>query len=203
MPKLSLTQLHSDPRNANRCDAETLEKIKRNIERTGLCPALVVRPHPEQKGQYILLDGHHRKKVLEQLGWEKVDCQVWQVDDTEAQLALATLNRLRGTDDLQLRANLLESLTGLMPLDELCSLIPESAAELDDLLKLASFDFDELEVILEKQIAAEKESLPVAMSFLLLPTDATLVEQTLKRFNAHDRGKALVALCLEVNDHDP
>lgn len=202
MPKLALKLLDNDPRNANRCDDTTLDKIKRNIERTGLCPPLLVRPHHSQKGRYILLDGHHRKLVLDQLGWEKVECQIWDINDQEAQLALVTLNRLRGTDDLQKRASLLDSLSSLMPLEDLYHLIPETSTELDDLLKLARYDFEEMEQALEKQMAAEKAILPIALTFLLAPSEASLVEETLKQYQKKDCGEALVALCQEVSCYE-
>lgn len=48
MQKITLSQLHADPRNANVCSRETLDKIKRNIEATGQCPALIVRPAPDR-----------------------------------------------------------------------------------------------------------------------------------------------------------
>ncbi|MCP4707039.1 MAG: hypothetical protein GY869_00310 [Planctomycetes bacterium] len=43
-------------------------RVKGHIERGGCYEPLVVRVHPERAGCYQILNGHHRKKVLEQLG---------------------------------------------------------------------------------------------------------------------------------------
>src|SRR5690348_8803444 len=107
--QIALNLLHADPRNPNVCSKESLEKLKRNIQRTGLCPSLIVRPHPDLDGTYILIDGHHRKLVLEALEWIEAPCQVWDVSEPEAQIALATLNRLHGTDNPKKRAELIAS----------------------------------------------------------------------------------------------
>jgi ParB-like chromosome segregation protein Spo0J len=84
MLQIALTHLLPDPKNPNLCNTETLDKLKRNIKRTGFYPALVVRKHPKKANHYILIDGHHRKLVLEVLGHEQADCQVVDVSEKEA-----------------------------------------------------------------------------------------------------------------------
>lgn len=194
---LKLSQLESDPRNANVCDQETLEKLGRNIQRTGQCPALIVRPHPELENAYILIDGHHRKQVLEKLGWEEVPCEIWDLPDSEIQILLATLNRLRGTDNPRKRAELLDSLIHHFSVEELTSLLPETPAEIEDALALLNFDFDELEKTHRNQIQLEKESLPVPYTFMVAPQDVASVEEALKCYpsKGKDRTPAFVALC--------
>lgn len=194
MLQIALTHLLPDPKNPNRCSEATLEKLKRNIERTGFYPALVVRRHPKKAQHYILIDGHHRKQVLEALGYSQADCQVVDVSDKEAKLLLATLNRLHGTDNLQKRAELIESLTELVPVDELALMIPESKAQIEDLLALLRFDLDQAEKAFKAEIEKELQTLPVAFSFLIEAQEAELVHQALALFEAKDRGVSLVAL---------
>ena len=61
MPMIALHQLQPDVRNANVCPSAIMDKIKGHIAQSGFCPALLVRPHPQQPGQYVIVDGHHRK----------------------------------------------------------------------------------------------------------------------------------------------
>ncbi len=68
MPNIPLNCIQPDPRSANTWDQETLEKIIRNIERTGLYPPLIVRNDPNNPKRKFLVDGHLRKTALEKLG---------------------------------------------------------------------------------------------------------------------------------------
>lgn len=199
--KIALTQLLADPRNANECTPAVLNKLKRHIERTGFCPSLLVRPHPVQTDQYILVDGHHRKLVLEELGWTEVDCQVKAMDEMEAGLLLLTLNRLRGIDSPRKRAELIDSLLPHFNLNELSLMLPESSGELEGLLALLNYEDNELVQALQAQIEAEQKTLPVPLGFMIPAEDLEIVKEALAKYqgaNKRDQGQALVAICRDV-----
>jgi hypothetical protein len=86
---------------------------------------------------YQILNGHHRAEVLRQLGHSHARCDVWEVDDGEARLLLATLNRLEGRDDPAARARLVAHLAGSQPAADLADLLPEPADAVERLLALA------------------------------------------------------------------
>lgn len=195
MPAITLANLLDDPRNANVCNAETLEKIQRNIKKSGLYPPLIVRPHPDKDGYYIILDGHHRKLVLGKLGYKEAECQVWKVDDHAAQLALATLNRLRGEDEPRKRAKLLESLSTNIPLSDLTQYIPESEKEIKDLMALLHLEWEAEEAKIKEQIAREESEMPIPFACMIAPADFPDVEQALAQYDGADKGQKLVSLC--------
>ena len=200
MTYIDLRQLEADPRNANVCSEEMLQKLKTNIQRTGLCPPLIVRPNPEKPDYYILMDGHHRKQVLEALGWEKAPCQVWDISDHEAQIALATLNRLRGEDMPRKRAELLASLTQTLSPDALAALIPESEAQIRDLIALIQSDHDALEKSLQAEIQKEQAVLPIPYTFLISSEDKSVLDKALLDFSEglSDRGLILIRICAKA-----
>jgi ParB-like chromosome segregation protein Spo0J len=107
-----------------------MAKLRRHLERTGRYEPLVVRPHPARAGCFELINGHHRKEILESLGHARAACVVWELDDAETQMLLATVNRLGGEDAPGKRLELLEALAGEMSPAELAALLPESEAEL-------------------------------------------------------------------------
>jgi len=90
--------------NANVMDGATLAKLRDHIERQGYYEPLVVRPYPKRAEYYEIINGHHRRRVLEQLNRSYADCVVWQISDEQALMLLATLNRLAGQDDPSRRA---------------------------------------------------------------------------------------------------
>ena len=89
------------PENSNHMDADTMRKLRRHIERTGKYEPLAVRPHPSEEGKFQVINGHNRLRVLRAIGHRKAACVVWDVNDAQARLYLATLNRLSGEDTSQ------------------------------------------------------------------------------------------------------
>lgn len=195
---IPLALLEEDSRNSNVCDLRTLKKLTGNIRKTGLCPALVVRPHPERSDRYILIDGHHRYRILRDLNWEKAPCQILDVSDAEAQLLLATLNRLRGEDNPRKRALLVDSLRQHFDPDALCQLIPESSQEVEDLLALLKKEEEAAEKQLKEAMKAEEAQLPVVLNYVVLQSDVALIEKVIRHFTpagSDDPGGGLTALC--------
>jgi len=130
--RIALDRLREHPMNANAMPAAMLGKLKRHIGSTGRYPPLIVRPAPDEADAYQVLDGHHRRLVLLELGHAQADCVVWDVDDEQALMLLATLNRLEGSDDPKRRAaifNVLQS-RGERGLSQLVRLMPDSPKRL-------------------------------------------------------------------------
>jgi len=175
-----LDDLRPHPLNSNVMSDDLREKLKAHIRRTGRYPFLVVRPHPEEPGQYQVLDGHHRVEILRELGHTEARCDVWQVDDREAKLLLATLNRLQGQDLPIRRAGLLHELLGEMSLDDLAGLLPETDKQLEELHALLEFPAEEIAALLEAQAEEAEKVLPRVMSFVVTPEQEQIIEQAVE-----------------------
>lgn len=141
---VEISRLLPHPENCNRMDAETLKKLRRHIERTGRYEPIVVRPHPTEKEMYQIINGHHRVQVLKTLERQRVKCVVWDVDDDQARLYLATLNRLSGEDVPERRALLVSNLIDGFGIEELAQLLPEGPDQLRELERLVHADLEEL-----------------------------------------------------------
>lgn len=176
-----LADLRPHPLNANVMPEDLREKLRAHIQRTGRYPFLVVRPHPEEPGAYQVLDGHHRVEVLRELGHLEARCDVWEVDDREAKLLLATLNRLEGQDVPIRRAQLLHELLGEMSLDDLAGLLPETDRQLQDLHALLEFPAEEIAALLDQQAEAEERVLPRVLTYVVTPEQEEVIEQAVER----------------------
>ncbi len=95
---IPIEDLCPHPLNANTMSEDLRAKLKVHIGRTGRYPFVVVRADPEEPGRFQILDGHHRVEILRELDHTEARCDIWNVDDREAKLLLATLNRLEGQD---------------------------------------------------------------------------------------------------------
>lgn len=179
--RLSLSDLEADPRNPNVVSEETLAKIERNIRQTGLTPPILVRPHKKGKIEppFIIIDGHHRKIILERMGATEHNCEIWDVTERQAQLMLLTLNRLHGEDNVQKRADLIAELRVTIPEIELPQILPESAAEIEDLMRVRQVDLDALERAQRETAERNEAETPRSWSVVLFPAQIAKLEAAL------------------------
>ncbi len=175
-----LEDLLPHPLNSNVMSEDLREKLKAHIRRTGRYPFLVVRPHPTEPGKFQVLDGHHRVAILRELGHSEARCDVWDVNDREAKLLLATLNRLEGQDQPIRRAQLIHDLLGEMNLDDLAGLLPETDKQLEELHALLEFPAEEIAALLEEEAENAERVLPRVMSFVVSPEQEELIEQAVE-----------------------
>lgn len=186
--QIPLDRLVAHPMNANLMSAELREKLCANISRSRHYPPLVVRPLPD--GRFQILDGHVRAGLLAELGETAASCVVWEVDEQEALVLLATLNRLEGEDVPARRAALIVALAEHDSLAELARLLPESEATLQASLDSLNTDLDQILADLTEQSQRVASDLPVLFSFAVDRADAPLVEEALGRAAAR-RGHRL------------
>jgi ParB-like chromosome segregation protein Spo0J len=165
------------PLNANVMPDDLKDKLRAHIKRTGNYPHVIVRP---QGGKYQVLDGHHRLQILEDLGHHEARCDVWDVDDREAKLLLATLNRLEGQDQPIRRAQLIHELLGEMSLGDLGGLLPETEKMIEELHALLEFPAEEIAAQLEAQAEDQERVLPRVMSFVVTPEQEDLIDRAVE-----------------------
>ncbi len=175
-----IDDLIAHPSNANVMPLELREKLKAHIRQSGRYPFLVVRPHPEEEGRFQILDGHHRVSILRELGHTEARCDVWSVNDREALLLLATLNRLEGQDVPIRRAQLLHELLSEMNLTDLAGLLPESDKQLEELHSLLEFPAEEIASMLEAEAEAAEKVLPRVISFVVTPDQEQEIEHAVE-----------------------
>jgi ParB family transcriptional regulator, chromosome partitioning protein len=133
---IAISRLVAHPANPNVMSDAMFRKLVRNIERTGLYEPIVVRPHPKKEGCFEIINGHTRVKALDRLGRKEADCVIWDVDDAQTEVLLATLNRLCGSDEPAKKIALLKELTKRMGTVELAKILPQTAKQIDRLINL-------------------------------------------------------------------
>jgi hypothetical protein len=196
---IKLDQLRAHPANSNVMPEHFLTKLANHIERTGQYPPLIVRPvigndnydPPKTDCQsYQILDGHHRVAVLRRLEHDTAECVIWEVEDREALLLLASLNRLQGQDDPRKRARLIGTLTEQHNLTALADLLPERRDQLKKLLEINGRPPS-------PRPPQPIEQMPVAVHFFLLPHQKSQLVKILHSLGG-SREEALMKL---LNKH--
>ena len=145
---IALDRLIAHPDNPNRMSKDKFTKLLRNIERTGRYEPLIVRPCPRKscsscenennssKKCFQIINGHHRWQALKELGHKTTEVVVWDVDDRETDIMLATLNRLTGSDILDKKLILLKRLNSSSRTTDLAKLLPQTANQIKRLTKI-------------------------------------------------------------------
>ncbi|MFK7788287.1 MAG: ParB/RepB/Spo0J family partition protein [Phycisphaeraceae bacterium] len=180
---LPIDQLDPHPLNSNVMPKALFDKLAREIDRTGLYPPVIVRPIGDR---YQILDGHHRVRVLQQLGRVEASVVIWPIDDEQALVLLASLNRLQGEDDPRKRGALLDQLRQSMTIRELSHRLPEDAVRVKKLL--------ELNAAPPSPCAPRPvDQMPVCVHFFVQPAERSAIERKL-RDQGGSRESALLAL---------
>jgi len=162
--RIAIDKLVAHPDNPNRMSKANFAKLVRNIERTGRYEPLIVRPCPQKnchscarlsslpasrdrnpdddrKTCFQIINGHHRWQALRELGYETAEAIVWDIDDQHADILLATLNRLGGSDVLDKKMALLKRLNQRMEARELAKLLPQTARQIERLTSILDTRF--------------------------------------------------------------
>ncbi len=133
---IALDKLDFHPDNPNRMSKVNFGKLVRNMERSGRYEPFIVRPCPEKTGYFQIINGYHRCHALAKLGYKTADCIVWDIDDEETDILLATLNRLGGSDELGKKLKLLKRLNKRLEAGKLAKLLPQTAKQIERLTNL-------------------------------------------------------------------
>jgi len=133
--QIAIDKLVPHPDNPNRMSKGNFAKLIRNIERTCRYEPLVVRPKDDG---FQIINGHHRWRALRELGYKTVDAVIWDIDDADTDILLATLNRLGGSNVLEKKLALLGRLNERTEARELAKRLPHTAKQIRRLTRMSA-----------------------------------------------------------------
>jgi ParB-like chromosome segregation protein Spo0J len=174
--QIPIDKLFSHPENPNRMSKQAYEKLKRHIGGTHNYEPLIVRRHPEIEGGFEIINGHHRVQALRELGESYADCIEWEVDDDQARILLATLNRLGGKDRLDAKISLIKNLSEKFDSRELAKILPDTKAVIEKLKSIESQIKND-----EFQISNLKFEMRHSLAFFLDDEQMEIVEAAIRR----------------------
>lgn len=177
---IPLDKLIPHPDNPNRMSRANFGKLMRHLKRAGCYEPLVVRRHPQKRGYFQIINGHHRCEALKKLGHTTAQAVVWNVGDEQTDILLATLNRLGGRDMLDRKLAILRRLNAKRSCRELARLLPATKGQLERLTgrvplaraqqrKTKAFAIPVVFFVTE----AQQERIEQALSQAAIPAEAT------------------------------
>ncbi len=179
--------------NPNKQSERAFEAELESITDNGFVQPVTVRKHPTQKSKYQIIDGFHRWLALQKIFEDKslqtpplkelivtqqVPCIVLEVTDAQAKKLTVILNETRGRAELGELGMLLESIQVEFG-NDLIRGLPYSRGQLDDLLSLAEFDWENLNELVDDEETTEDASMPYRLVADLTPETEILWTQAL------------------------
>jgi hypothetical protein len=148
---VTLDTVRSDPRNANILPPEAYKKVRDHIAQTKNYPPLIVRELPTSSRFYdkksggvqlMYLDGHHRSRMLMQLGYEEAQMDNWgEVADDVAGLYLTSINYNTGEPDAMKLGALYHDISSTISLENISAIVPHDVSEVEQLIELQQESF--------------------------------------------------------------
>ena len=179
--------------NANEFSEELFASLRKDIETNGLIgQALVVNPK-----ENTLVDGHHRLRAMQELGYKKVPVIFYEPkDETEHKILSIALNKKRGNFNEQKLHNLIKSIhdSGRYSLEELAEKLGFNNSEIKEKLEAIKIDQDLINK-LENDAREQENSLPMLMTFSIDKADEQIVKCAMDLSDEKTLGKALVDVC--------
>jgi ParB family chromosome partitioning protein len=180
-------------------DQQMTDRLRESIRRYGLVQNLVVRPIGEDA--YEVLSGNQRLKIIKDMGFTHASCVVIELDDSKARLLAQALNRVRGEDDLGLRAEVVNEILKNIPQSEVLAILPETTLSLKSFSALREQDMAAYLKNWQQSQSAKLKHL----QFQLSTDQLDVVEKALQRYllivkrssdpSPNIRGTALYLLC--------
>lgn len=179
--------------NANEFSEELFESLKRDIETHGLVgQSLIVNPKDN-----TLVDGHHRLRVMRELGYEEVPVIFYEPRDEEEHKILSIAwNKKRGTFNEQKLHDLIKSIhdSGKYSLEELSLKLGFNNSDIKEKLEAIRIDEDLIKKLESDAIERDK-NLPALLTFSVRKEDLAIVEEALKSAGQKTRGEGIVEAC--------
>ena len=103
--------------NPNRQSDKEYELLQRSMEEDGFTQPIVCVKHPDQRGKFRIVDGEHRWRCAADLGHTEVPIVITPMGFEQAKIATLRHNRARGSEDIELTAQVLKDLQEVGAID--------------------------------------------------------------------------------------
>ncbi len=143
--KIKRSSLKNNDYNPNKTTQRQQEAIAESLNNYGQLTSVLVRPDPDDKNRYIIIDGEHRGQVLQDEIFVDI---VHDLSLSDAKKLTIIMNETRGSADKIELAQLLASLNDSF--DDLREGLPYNEDELAELLELAKVDWDKFDLPTEQ-----------------------------------------------------
>lgn len=188
--QVHINKIQSADENSNIMSDIEYKRMKEDIVRNGFLEPIQVRKNG--KG-YVVVNGHHRVRALEELGEKKVPCIVLSDDNITSKVRAIHLNTARGRQNPKILAKIIKQLKDSgMSIKDIEDKLVYDEDILNDTLDLLNLP-DDIDGILREEDEKLSEDLPEIWTFVV-PAEYSGAVENMFSDESH-RGKVLGILC--------
>lgn len=187
--------IRPNPWNPNRLEGEKYKKLADAIRERGFLAPILVRPAGDR---FEIIDGEHRFRIARELGLSLIPAVVTELSDLEARIKTLQLNGLRGENDPDRLAALLEELSRKTSPENLSRVLPWSSPEIQAMLDQARKNQPHPDQISEGIKTIQPPALEL-YAVVVRPEQRRIIEEAVagirRKTGIKDDGEALAELC--------
>lgn len=181
-------RFHPNPWNPNKMAARDYARLIHDIQAFGFVDPVTVRPHPQKKGDFQIIDGENRWRAASDLGLDVFYFDIGPVDDATAKKLTIALNELRGQYDPRQMGDLLNELLKDESPQQLLEQLPFTEEALAGLVGFKGFDWKGLDKPQPGDEKKERAPQWVERTFRMPPDVAEVVDQALAHAHQMEPG---------------
>ncbi len=134
--------------NYKKDEPDKLEKLKSNLQRNGQVETIIIRDL--KNGKFEVVNGNHRLKAFQDLGWETVQvCNLGVISLSQAKRIAVETNETRFDSDQEALGKLLEEISIDFSVEDLELTMPFSETEMQQLMDIKNIDLPEIDLDLD------------------------------------------------------
>ena len=141
---IEIEKLKTDGNNPNVMTEKELEALKKNIAKFGFNMPIITDM------KYLIADGEQKLTAAKEMGLKRVPVLRKEINDTERRIIRQSMNKLRGTHDLELDSKELKAILEDTDMEELVNLTSISEQEILNLINKSDQDAKEVAEQVEK-----------------------------------------------------
>ena len=197
---VGINDVESNPYNPNSMEAEFFEALTAEVKATGMPQPILVRPHPDTPGKFMIVDGEHRWKSSRIAGKKRIAVVVVPYTESEAKVRTLAMNGLRGQNiPIRLARLLVDLHKEYTPAQvrQMTGIGEEEQISVLDLLKVPDFKPGD-----GVKLSAQEVERPIAVNLLLLPDEHQAYSVAMKKAMKYAGEDVTALIGHEVADYD-
>lgn len=186
--------------NPNEMEAEMFETLVETVKAEGMNQPVLVRPHPDKDGHFLIVDGENRWKAASYLKTPKIGVVVVPFDETTARVRTLSFNHIRGQNIPIRLARLLVDLHKEYTAEQIRQMTGIGEEHQQSVLKLLEVpDFNPSDGV---RLSSKDVERPIQVTLMLMPDEHGAYTTAMKKAIKLAGPEVVNLIGNEVADYD-
>ncbi len=198
---VDVNSLDTNTWNPNAMEQEMLDILAETVKEEGMVQPVLVRPHPDLEGRFMVVDGEHRFRASKMAGLKQIAVVVVPYDDTTAKIRTISMNQIKGNYVPLKMAKLLAELQDIhtpAEIRRMTGIKEDEIKSLSKLLEVPDIDFNAG----GPSLSSNDVSRPIQVNIMLMPDEHGTFEEAMIKAMELAGPKVIPLVAEEVMEYD-